>query len=76
MASYLTLPTHHGWCVTWETGEVRDRTRRKPDGTRKVIGQIAICDSRYSMDKGYIEKLANDLIKQGFKNVKVSECIF
>lgn len=72
----LRMPTTQGWCVTWETGEVRQRTRKRPDGTREVYGEYKVMDSRYSTSKAAIDAKAKALKEQGFSGIKVSECFF
>jgi hypothetical protein len=72
----LALPTRKGWSVSWYTGEVRPRTRKMKDGTRKVVGEIRFKESFESTSKEKVEQKAKELKEQGFEVEGIYECIF
>lgn len=72
----LTLPTRNGWMVSWYTGEVRPKTRKQKDGTRKVIGEIRMTDSYESTSKEKVEAKKKQLEAEGYEIEMFTECIF
>ena len=72
----IALPTTEGWMVTWYTGKTRPKTRKRRDGTRKVVGEIRFKDSYISTSKSKVEAKAKELAEQGFEVIGVCECIF
>lgn len=68
----LSLPTHCGFGVEWETGKVRE-IRRK-DGT--LVKTVKLKDTIYTTDKAKAERVFKQKQAQGFKNVQMYECIF
>lgn len=72
----LTLPTRNGWTVSWYTGEVRPRTRKMKDGTRRVIGEIRMMDSFESTSREEVEKKAEEIKAAGYEIEMITECIF
>ncbi len=72
----IALPTREGWIVTWFTGEVKPRTRRMKDGTRKTIGERRVTDCYMSTSKEAVLRKKNRLQEAGFEIESFSECIF
>lgn len=72
----IALPTTEGWQVTWYTGEVRPRTRKRKDGTRKVVGEIRFQDCFISTSKEKVEAKAKELAEAGYEVIGIYECFF
>lgn len=72
----LTLPTRNGWMVSWYTGEVRPRTRKMKDGTKKIIGEIRLKNSFESVSKEEVERKAEEIRAAGYEIEMITECIF
>ena len=72
----IALPTRDGWMVSWYTGEVRPRTRKRKDGTRKVIEEIRFKDSFCHTSKAKVEAKAKEMADAGYEVIGIYECIF
>ena len=69
--SLLRLPTTHGWCVSWYTGEVRERTLRS--GTVK---HERMTDMYTSRSKAAVEAKRAELEAKGYEVRFMTECFF
>ena len=69
-------PMNVGWSVSWFTGEVRPRTRKMKDGSRKVIGEIRMHGDFYTTSREAAEQKAAELIENGYEEVKIGRCMF
>ena len=72
----IVLPTTEGWMVSWYTGEVRPRMKKRKDGTWKVVGEIRFKDSYCHTDKSRVEAKAKELAEKGVEVIGIYECIF
>lgn len=69
---YLVMPSHVGWSVVWETGEIK-QFHNKDGSVRKTV----VIHNSYETtnhDKALQKKA--EMEAKGFKNVKIYECIF
>lgn len=72
--SMLVMPTHKGWSVTWETGEMILNHKGEP---MKRNGKVVMKHNSYeTTDRARAEAKAKEMRAQGFKNVTIYECIF
>lgn len=76
MSGYFDLPTRPGYMVRWYTGEVRNRTRKMRDGSRKVIGQIRWEDTYINSSREKVEAKAKELEQDGIEVIGIYECCY
>lgn len=72
----IALPTREGWMVSWYTGKVAPKTRKRKDGTKKVVGEIRFQDTYISRSKKQVEAKAKELAEQGYEVIGICECIY
>ena len=69
--SFLKLPTTSGWCVSWYTGVVRERTMRNGTVKRERLTHMYT-----SKSKAAVEAKRAALEAAGYEIRFLTECIF
>jgi len=68
----LAMPSHLGWSVEWETGELK-HFHNKDGSIRKTVK----CKESYeTTDHNKALQVKAEKESQGFKNVQIYECMF